>query len=192
MPNIPDIRNRISEIRKKLSEFRHLKSDFRIGFTLIELLVVITLIALLIGVAAASYSKAQQKGRDGKRKTDLKAIQQALELYFQQNGKYPPLSNGIWCARIFHTNYPQLRDALSPSSGTKYINQIPQDPQFSAGTSTVDNSDYVYRNLSWTGYELAASLENTNDPDKSASAYTQFNSCPGTTDGVYNYRVINP
>src|SRR3989344_1525650 len=59
------------------------------GFSLIELLVVITIIAILIGAGTVSYNNAQQKGRDGKRKSDLKAIQQALEQYFQQNGKYP-------------------------------------------------------------------------------------------------------
>src|SRR3989344_9590535 len=58
------------------------------GFTLIELLVVITIIALLIGAATVSYTKVQQKGRDTKRKSDLKAIQQALEIYYQTYGTY--------------------------------------------------------------------------------------------------------
>src|SRR3989344_1659457 len=60
------------------------------GFSLIELLVVIAIIGILLAAATISWTNAQQKGRDGKRKADLKSIQQALELYFAQNGYYPP------------------------------------------------------------------------------------------------------
>src|SRR3990170_251036 len=98
----------------------------RRGFSLIELLVVITLIALLIGAAAASYTNAQQKGRDGKRKTDLKAIQQALELYFQQNGYYPPSKTynyASWCTYLSNTAITTVKDALVPT----YLTTLPKD-----------------------------------------------------------------
>lgn len=52
------------------------------AFTLLELLVVIGIIAILISLGAVSYSTAQKKARDAKRKTDLHAIQNTLEQYY--------------------------------------------------------------------------------------------------------------
>ncbi len=64
-------------------------SKFKKGFTLLELLVVIAIIAVLISMATVSYSSAQRKSRDSKRKNDLKAVQAALEQYNADNsGSY--------------------------------------------------------------------------------------------------------
>lgn len=52
------------------------------GYTLLELLVVIGLITILMSFGAASYSTAQKKARDSKRKSDLKVLQNALEQYY--------------------------------------------------------------------------------------------------------------
>lgn len=60
------------------------------GFTLMELLIVIAVIGILISIATASYSSAQKKARDSRRKGDLKAMQNALEQYYSANsGQYP-------------------------------------------------------------------------------------------------------
>lgn len=60
------------------------------GFTLLELLVVIGIIAVLMALGAISYNLAQSKGRDSRRISDMKAIQNALEQYYANNGfKYP-------------------------------------------------------------------------------------------------------
>lgn len=59
------------------------------GFTLLELLVVIAIIAVLISMATVSYSSAQRKSRDSRRKSDLKSIQAALEQYYaDHSGQY--------------------------------------------------------------------------------------------------------
>jgi len=60
------------------------------GFTLIELLVVIAIIGILTAAGLASFSNAQAKGRDARRKEDLKAIQTALQLYYNDNHNFPP------------------------------------------------------------------------------------------------------
>src|SRR3989337_1417955 len=52
----------------------------RKGFTLIELLVVIALIGILASFAIASFTSAQAKGRDSKRKADLNAVRTDLDL----------------------------------------------------------------------------------------------------------------
>lgn len=60
------------------------------SFTLIELLIVIAIIAILVSFATVSYSSAQKKSRDSKRKADLKAVQNAFEQYYaDNNGLYP-------------------------------------------------------------------------------------------------------
>jgi prepilin-type N-terminal cleavage/methylation domain-containing protein len=60
------------------------------GFTLMELLIVIAIIGILVSVSVASYSSAQKKGRDARRHTDLKAVQNAWEQYYaDNNASYP-------------------------------------------------------------------------------------------------------
>ncbi|MFN4212443.1 MAG: type II secretion system protein [Microgenomates group bacterium] len=68
----------------------NIKYQISNAFTLLEMLVVIGIIAVLIGMGAVSYSTAQRKARDAKRKSDLKAIQNALEQYYSIcNYQYP-------------------------------------------------------------------------------------------------------
>ncbi|MDD5290385.1 MAG: prepilin-type N-terminal cleavage/methylation domain-containing protein [Patescibacteria group bacterium] len=59
------------------------------GFTLIELLVVIAIIGLLSTLAVVALNNARAKSRDAKRVSDIKQIQTALELYYQDNNGYP-------------------------------------------------------------------------------------------------------
>jgi len=59
------------------------------GFTLIELLVVIAIIAILSTVVMAGLNSARSKARDAKRLSDIKQIQAALELCFDNGLGYP-------------------------------------------------------------------------------------------------------
>lgn len=55
------------------------------GFTLLEMLVVISIIGILMAIGAVSFSTAQQKGRDAKRRGDVKAMQNGFEQYYASN-----------------------------------------------------------------------------------------------------------
>jgi len=65
------------------------------GFTLIELLVVIAIIGLLSTLAVVALNNARMKSRDAKRVSDIKQIQTALELYYNDQNGYPAVLNSI-------------------------------------------------------------------------------------------------
>lgn len=59
------------------------------GFTLIELLVVIAIIGLLSTISILALNSARARARDAKRVADVKQIQTALEMYFNDNAIFP-------------------------------------------------------------------------------------------------------
>lgn len=83
-----------NRIKQKLLSVTYCRLQ-RKAFTLLELLVVIGIIAVLVGMGTASYSTAQKKARDAKRKEDLRAFQNCMEQYYSDNNnfKYPVATN---------------------------------------------------------------------------------------------------
>lgn len=160
------------------------------GFTLIELLVVISIIALLVAASTASWRNAQMKGRDGKRKADLKAIQQALENYLQTYGRYPTASatGVITCSGGVAGNGNNDWGGIfqcppaPPATNPLFMQRIPQDPSYQDATS-----GYYYSNPTTTTYVFSAKLENLNDADIPPKA-----TLPCTPVAPRNYCVINP
>ena len=59
------------------------------AFTLIELLVVIAIIGLLSTLSIIALNSARAKARDAKRISDVKSMQVALEMYYNDMGDYP-------------------------------------------------------------------------------------------------------
>ena len=64
------------------------------GFTLLELITVIAIIGLLATVILVSLSTVRVKSRDTSRLQIAKEIQKGIELYYSENGYYPPLPSG--------------------------------------------------------------------------------------------------
>lgn len=59
------------------------------GFTLIELLVVIAIIGLLSTLSILALNTARARARDARRVSDVKQVQTALEMYYNDVGDYP-------------------------------------------------------------------------------------------------------
>ena len=135
------------------------------GFTLIELLVVISIIAILVAAATVSWTNAQVKARDGRRKSDLKSIQQAIELHFQEYGTYPDSDNGRIKCTPPGSNIIVWGSQLD-CNGKTFINPLPKDPKWD---STLD---YYYESVAsatsanvFLKYQISASLENSSDQE---------------------------
>ncbi|MCK4386985.1 MAG: prepilin-type N-terminal cleavage/methylation domain-containing protein [Candidatus Pacebacteria bacterium] len=72
------------------------KNKFLTGFTLTELLVAMAIIGILSAIVLTSMSGARERAKDGRRITDIKQIQLALELYYDVNSTYPDTDTGIY------------------------------------------------------------------------------------------------
>lgn len=111
------------------------------GFTLIEILIVIAILGILATVGLTSFQTTQMRGRDAQRKSDLKQLGNAVELYYQDYKRYP-------------LTLPSAGEEFTDGK-TIYMKIVPGDP--SAG-------EYLYK-VSPTGskYQLFAYLENSED-----------------------------
>jgi type II secretion system protein G len=109
---------------------KQLHMERRRGFTLIELLVVIAIIGVLSSVVLASLNSARAKARDARRREDIAQLINAMELYYSDNGTYPPTAGFL-----NNPGHGGLDSALTPT----YISQIPDDPSLGGGTL-----DYIY------------------------------------------------
>lgn len=137
------------------------------GFTLIELLIVVAIIGILSTLLMTNFIGIRQRARDAQRKSDIRQIQSALELYRSDTGSYPTSTAGntltsVACPTASSFTY----------SGTTYMQQIPCDP---LGSSYYHAGSYYYSSNGST-YTLAACIENTADTDVS-STFTGDSSC---------------
>jgi len=69
--------------------FKLNKSQSKKAFTLVELLVVIAIIGILATLSVIALNTARAKARDAKRVADVKQVTTALEMFFNDNGRYP-------------------------------------------------------------------------------------------------------
>ena len=142
------------------------------GFTLIELLVVIAIIGMLSSVVLASLNSARAKARDVKRLSDIRQVQNALELYRNDNQRYPPVANdnadpSCACSSscTAATRFCNLvNDLVTPG----YLSSISSDP-----IEGNDNQGYRYStNSTGNGYTIIVHLERN-------ATWCSINNAPG-------------
>lgn len=133
------------------------------GFTLMELLIVIAIMAILVSLGAASYSTAQKSSRDARRRSDMKAIQNAVEQYLANTKAYPIAETDL-----------DVGNAYFPGGR-------PVDPKF---TVPADLYKYtlpaVITDTAGSSYCVCAKLEGS-----SATGNSTANTCAFTSSGPY-------
>lgn len=96
------------------------------GFTLLEMLVVLGIIGVIMAIATSSFSTAQKKARDSRRRSDLKAIQNAVEQYYSVCGyKYPT-------ANPEPTNGREITSVVCLNPSSAILPAVPKDPKSDA------------------------------------------------------------
>lgn len=139
------------------------------GFTLIELLIVLAIIGVLSSFLLANLIGAKARARDAERKSDLRQMQAAFELYRSDQGTYPA------------SPLPACGTGLV-NGATTYMQKIPCDP--------LNTGQFVFsytQTGGGTGYTLVACLENVNDSQKDK---VNGAACSGTTN--WSFTVTNP
>jgi len=100
------------------------------AFTLVELLVVIAIIGLLASISVIALQSARAKARDAKRIADVKQVTTALELFFNDVGRYPTSTDFVGGALVHGT--------------TTYMSVIPFAPNPPDGTCDSDTNQFSY------------------------------------------------
>jgi general secretion pathway protein G len=147
----------------------------RKGFTLIELLIVIAIIGVLATLLMVNFVGVRQRARDAQRKSDLRQLQSALEIWRSDHGSYPASGS-------------EFGPCGSPleSGNTVYMAKIPCDPS--------NTGQYVYTYVSSgttnsASYSLYACLENVGDSQKDSVNNSTY--CTGGTTN-WSFTLNNP
>ncbi len=80
----------------------------RRGFTLIELLVVLTIVALLVSIAAPRYFRSIEHARENTLRTSLRVMRDAIDQYLADRSQYP--------------------GSLADLAAQRYLRELPEDP----------------------------------------------------------------
>jgi general secretion pathway protein G len=78
------------------------------GFTLIELLVVLSIVALLVSIAAPRYMRSLERGKETSLKTSLGVMRDAIDQFAADKGRFPDTLDDLVLAR--------------------YLRSVPEDP----------------------------------------------------------------
>jgi len=89
----------------------------RNGFTLIELLIVLSIIALLLTIAAPRYFNSIDRSKETILKENLKVMRSMIDKFYGDNGRYP--------------------DTLDELVEKQYVRAVPQDPITESTTTWV-------------------------------------------------------
>lgn len=123
--------------------FRNRKSRDIYGFSLVELLITVSIIGVLSVILVASFSNTQKNGRDQRRISDLKMIQNAAEQFNLLAGSYPPSASYRTTANSWTVN------------GQVILQKFPGDPQIMNGIGKT----YSVYSTGATAYCVCAQME---------------------------------
>lgn len=121
-----------------------------------ELLIVMVIMSILVAIATGSYASSSRRGRDNRRKNDLRSLVTALEAYYNDKGQYPIGSGGLMmgCGAL-DAQACSWGGAFRDQYSTLYMVLLPSDP--------ISTQTYYYVSTSGTNFKIYAKLENAND-----------------------------
>lgn len=112
-----------------LSDFRDQDGSHdkgRWGFTLIEVLVVLVIVMGLASVVTINVIRHQSESRVDTAKLQISVLEQALQSYYIDHGRYPTQAQGLQALVERPTISPVPRDF--PSGGYLGRSRVPNDP----------------------------------------------------------------
>ncbi|MDZ7587218.1 MAG: type II secretion system protein [Patescibacteria group bacterium] len=136
------------------------------GFTLIEMLVVIAIIGILASIGLGTFTSAQRKARDARRKNDLTTVAKALEVYFNDHSLYPADDDDSHQIKGCNTDVDPTEITCDWGSAFQHANTTPATVYLIIlpSDSTASQTYYYEASADQQSFQLYARLENTADP----------------------------
>lgn len=103
----------------------------RLGFTLVELMVVVAIIGILATLIMVTLDNTKTTARNTRRLADIKELQLALKLFYNDNGYYP---TAITAGNSISRN------------GVNYLLRVPENPK-PWNDGTCPNQGYQYKQI---------------------------------------------
>lgn len=94
------------------------------GFTLIEIMVVVVILGILAGIVVPRIMDRPDDARISKARSDIRAIESALNLYRLDNNVYPSTDQGLEALVDRPTGNPEPRNWREGG----YLDRLPKDP----------------------------------------------------------------
>jgi|SRR5215470_10488524 len=116
------------------------------GFTLIEIMVVVFILGLLVTLVAPRIIGRTDEARVTKAKADIKAIEEAANMFKLDNGFYPSTAEGIQAL----VQAPPRARKFNPDG---YLPNIPHDPWGNEYVYMSDGRNVVVMSLGADGVE---------------------------------------
>ncbi len=136
-----------------------MKKNKKQGFSLIELLVVVAIMGLLAAMSIISLNTARARARDARRLSDVKQIQTALEMYFNDSRKYPHSNDGYIEDTCLSNDSDgdgvDFESSVCATGADVYMAKIPQNPKPRGDGDCIDKP-YTYSRVT-VGDETNAS-----------------------------------
>ena len=113
----------------------------KLGFTLIEILVVVAVIAMLMGMLLPAVSRAKEQAKVTAVNAELRQIGIALDIYFDDNHKFPPTQADCMTGLLTDHLY-QIPKVLVAGH---YLPPMPVEEAMSAKIEDRYNSGHTYK-----------------------------------------------
>lgn len=139
--HVPGVTFQAPRLNSQLSSFR--------GFTLIEIMVVVFILGLLATLIMPKVMGRTEEAKRTKAAADLRALQQALNLYRLDNSSYPTTEQGLQAL----VSRPQTGRVPVRWNPEGYLEKVQLDPWGHPYVYVSNGERYVLRSLGADGEE---------------------------------------